>query len=120
VLEEKFILKRAFADILPDAIASRAKQPYRAPISSSFSAGDDTLVQWLLSREALQRSGFANAPAVEKLLAKGAADGAAPSERNEMALATMASLQLLQHLFVDNFQPSGSESPHEERTAVAL
>jgi len=120
VLEEKFILKRAFADILPDAIASRAKQPYRAPISSSFSAGDDTLVQWLLSREALQRSGFANAPAVEKLLAKGAADGAAPSERNEMALATMASLQLLQHLFVDNFQPSGSEIPHEERTAVAL
>jgi len=70
VLEEKFILKRAFADILPDAIASRPKQPYRAPISSSFSAGDDTLVQRLLGREALQRSGFANAPAVEKLLAK--------------------------------------------------
>ena len=120
VLEEKFILKRAFADILPDAIASRPKQPYRAPISSSFSAGDDTLVQRLLGREALQRSGFANAPAVEKLLAKSAADGVAPSERNEMALATMASLQLLQHLFVDNFQPSGSEISNEERTPVAL
>ena len=30
------------------------------------------------------------------------------------------SLQLLQHLFVDNFQPSGSEISHEERTPVAL
>ena len=88
--------------------------------SSSFSVGDDTLVQRLLGREALQRSGFASAPAVERLLAKGAADSAAPSERGEMALATIASLQLLQHLFVDNFQPSGSEIPHEERTPVAL
>jgi hypothetical protein len=77
-------------------------------------------VQRLLGRDALQRNGFANAPAIEKLLAKGAADGAAPSERNEMALATMASLQLLQHLFVDNFRPSGSEIRHEERTPVAL
>jgi hypothetical protein len=63
---------------------------------------------------------FPQRAAVEKLLVKGAADGAAPSECNEMALATMASLQLLQHLFVDNFQPSGSEVGHEERTAVAL
>ena len=30
------------------------------------------------------------------------------------------SLQLLQHLFVDNFQPSGSEISHEQRTPVAL
>lgn len=29
--EEKHILKRAFADLLPPAIAARAKQPYRAP-----------------------------------------------------------------------------------------
>jgi asparagine synthase (glutamine-hydrolysing) len=119
VLEEKYILKQAFADIVPKTITARPKQPYRAPISSSFAGGQDSLVHQLLGREALERSGFANASAVEKLLVKGATIGTAPSERDEMALATIASLQLLQHLFVDDFKPSGLETQHVQRTPIA-
>jgi asparagine synthase (glutamine-hydrolysing) len=117
-LEEKFILKRAFADILPPAIASRPKQPYRAPIGASLARG--SLTSRLLERAALQRSGFAHVPAVEKLLSK--ANTTAPSERDEMALATVASLQLLNHLFVDNFKLPTQGEPHhvQERATVAL
>lgn len=104
-LEEKYILKRAFADILPPAIANRPKQPYRAPIAACFAPGNDNLGAQLLHRDALQRTGLANAAAVEKLLQKASAEGAALSERDEMAVATLASLQVLHHRFVDSFQP---------------
>ncbi|MFW0795342.1 asparagine synthase (glutamine-hydrolyzing) [Gordonia sp. CPCC 205515] len=38
-LEEKYLLKRAFADVIPDEILHRPKQPYRAPDAASFFAG---------------------------------------------------------------------------------
>lgn len=105
VLEEKYILKRAFADILPPAIANRPKQPYRAPIAACFAPGNDNLGAQLLRKDALERTGFANASAIEKLMQKASADGAALSERDEMAVATLTSLQVLHHKFVDSFQP---------------
>ena len=37
-LEEKYLLKRAFADLIPDDIIHRPKQPYRAPDAASFFA----------------------------------------------------------------------------------
>ena len=39
-LEEKYLLKRAFADLVPDDIIHRPKQPYRAPDAASFFAPD--------------------------------------------------------------------------------
>ena len=35
-LDEKYLLKRAFADLVPDEIIHRPKQPYRAPDAASF------------------------------------------------------------------------------------
>ena len=35
-LDEKFILKREFRDLLPESILSRPKQPYRAPDATTF------------------------------------------------------------------------------------
>lgn len=99
-LEEKYILKRAFADMLPASIAARRKQPYRAPISACF-AGKSNLAAQLLHTQALQRTGFTDVPMVDRLLQKARLDGAAVSEREGMAIATIASLQLLHHLFVD-------------------
>lgn len=107
-LEEKYILKRAFADILPPAIANRPKKPYRAPIAACFLSGKHNLAAELLQQNALERSGFANVGAFGKLMQKAAgADGTGDglSERDEMAVATMASLQLLQHQYVTDFQP---------------
>ena len=37
-LDEKYLLKRAFADLVPEEIRRRPKQPYRAPDAASFFA----------------------------------------------------------------------------------
>jgi asparagine synthase (glutamine-hydrolysing) len=99
-LNEKYILKRAFADLLPPAIVRRPKQPYRAPIASSFSADKANLGVSLLQTSELARTGLTDVAAVQKLLRKSGSDAGA-SERDEMALAIVTSLQLLHHLFVD-------------------
>ena len=103
-LEEKYVLKRAFADVVPPAIADRPKKPFRAPIAACFSPGQANLGAELMKHDALTKNGFANADAFGKLLNK-AANGSL-SERDDMAVATMASLQLLHHHFVENFTPS--------------
>jgi asparagine synthase (glutamine-hydrolysing) len=100
-LEEKFILKRAFASVLPPAIAKRPKQPYRAPIAACFNRGNDNLGAQLLQPDALARTGYVNPAAIDKLLQKAASSGGL-GERDEMAVATVTSLQLLHHHFVSD------------------
>jgi asparagine synthase (glutamine-hydrolysing) len=107
-IEEKYILKRSFEDVLPREIVARSKQPYRAPIAACFAPGQDNLAATLLSKESVERSGFANAGAVERLLSKATVGGL--SERDEMAVATVASLQLLEHMFVTGKRPVARES----------
>jgi asparagine synthase (glutamine-hydrolysing) len=101
-LNEKYILKRAFADILPAPIVQRPKQPYRAPIASSFGPGQHNLATELLQRSELERAGVTEVAAVEQLLRK-AASGVNLGEREEMALGLVTSTQLLHRLFVDKF-----------------
>ncbi len=108
-LQEKFILKRTFEDLLPSAIAGRPKQPYRAPIAACFAQGNDNLGAALLHEEALRRTGFANPTAVSTLLKKNAGSPA-PSERDEMAIAAVASLQLLHQHFVADFPATRIEA----------
>jgi asparagine synthase (glutamine-hydrolysing) len=106
-LNEKYILKRSFEDLLPPGIVRRPKQPYRAPIASSFAADQDNLGVSLLQPDALQRPGLTDVAAVQRLLKK-SAGGTALSERDEMGLAVVTSLQLLHHLFVENFNSETS------------
>ncbi len=96
-MNEKYILKRAFADLLPPAIGQRPKQPYRAPIATCL-AGKASLVGKLLQEDELERTGLVSVPAARRLMQK--ADSGAMSERDEMGLATVASLQLLHHHFI--------------------
>ena len=109
-LKEKYILKQSFADVLPAAVTNRPKQPYRAPISACFAGGQENLGAQLLRKEALEQNGLVDGSAVQRLLQKAGSAGAALSERDEMALASVASLQLLHHLFVANFEPAGSRA----------
>ncbi len=119
VLEEKYILKRAFEDILPPAVAARPKHPYRSPISECLNGNTDHLAASLLRPDALRQSGFANPDAITKLLSKASPGGAGLGERDEMALATVASLQLLNHLFVENSISTHRERHHEPGSPVA-
>jgi asparagine synthase (glutamine-hydrolysing) len=107
-LNEKYILKQSFTELLPAAIASRPKQPYRAPIAACFADPEANLGGSLLRPAELERSGLTDAAAVRRLLDK--ANGAGLGERDEMALATIVSLQLLHHQFVAGFGPAAARS----------
>jgi len=86
-LDEKHILKRAARDLVPDTIARRPKQPYRAPESASFR--DAAYVEAALRL----RTGLFNPRAVDKLLAK-ARTGAMTGFRDNTAFVGILSTQL--------------------------
>jgi asparagine synthase (glutamine-hydrolysing) len=102
-LNEKFILKRAVRDLLPDSVATRTKQPYRAPDSQSFLAGADTpeYVRELLSAKHISSRGYFEASAVTKLVEKCSA-GRSIGFADNMALVGILSTMLLDEQFVRN------------------
>jgi len=116
-LQEKYLLKQAFLHALPPIISQRPKQPYRAPISSCLSPRHTHLAARLMSERELGRMGVANAGVVGRLLQS--AEQGALAERDEMALCTVASVQLLKHLFVDRFQTNASPTSNDHRRAIA-
>ena len=70
-LNEKFILKQAAKNFIPQALIERPKQPYRAPISQCF-LGDSSpdYVSELLSERAIEQNGYFDSKKVSRLLAK--------------------------------------------------
>jgi len=99
-LDEKYILKRAMADLLPASVLARRKRPYRAPIRNVF-FGAQALpyVTEMLLPETIRRAGVFDPLAVERLVAK---CRAAPviGEVDGMALVGVLSTQLLYAGFV--------------------
>ena len=105
-LTEKRILRHAAANLVPDAIRMRGKQPYRAPIASAL-AGTSApeYVATLLSREALERAGIFAADPVLRLHAK-AERNPDLTETEEMALVGVVSTMLLHEQFVTSPRPA--------------
>jgi len=98
-MNEKYVLKRAVADLLPAEITQRPKQPYRAPISTSFFGPKaPTWVGEILSETALRSAGIFDASAVSRLVKKCQSVGLT-SEGDNMALVGVLSTQLLHQLF---------------------
>jgi asparagine synthase (glutamine-hydrolysing) len=99
-LKEKHILRESMRRHLPQIIADRPKQPYRAPDSESFFTGKPPdYVEELLSPKAIARAGYFNPQAVGHLVAK-CRNQACVGSRDNMALVGMLSVQLLEDLFV--------------------
>lgn len=102
-LDEKHILKRAFADIIPDPILRRPKQPYRAPDASAFFASG-VPADWLddlLSPKAVRDAGIFEPRAVEALVAKCIRTrGLRMSNTDNMRILATISMHLLQDQFV--------------------
>ena len=93
-LTEKHILRRAVADLLPESILNRSKQPYRAPDSSSFFEQGKPLdyVADLLSGDRIRRAGYFDAARVGRLFEKcraGRANGFADNQAFVGILSTM-------------------------------
>ena len=99
-LREKHILREAVGRYLPKTIAKRVKQPYRSPDSESFfGPGAPEYVEEMLSPRAVARAGCFNPAAVQKLVQKCRAGGAVGFKDN-MALVSVLSTQLLDQQFV--------------------
>jgi asparagine synthase (glutamine-hydrolysing) len=96
VLDEKHVLKRLAAPLVPSAIVRRSKQPYRAPDALAFT-GDDRpgWVDDVLARSAVIACGAFDPDAVDQLWPKCKAARGQLSNADNMALVGVLSTQLL-------------------------
>ncbi len=101
-LEEKYLLKRAFADLVPEEIIHRTKQPYRAPDAASFFA--DSSLAWfgeITSERAVAAAGVFEPSAVAGLLAKCRRTGGENmSNTDNMRVLAVVSTQLTHESFI--------------------
>jgi asparagine synthase (glutamine-hydrolysing) len=97
VLDEKHVLKRAAAGLVPSSILRRPKQPYRAPDAIAFcSAPLRSWVSEVLDERALRDTGVFDPAAVARLWSKCRSLGeTAMSNADNMALTGVLSTQLL-------------------------
>lgn len=98
-LNEKYLLKKVFKDLLPSQIVNRPKNPYRAPIRNSFLNNKFLDIQSLLSEKEIDETGIFNSSKVKMLLKK-ADKTEALSELDNMALAGIISTQYLHNDFI--------------------
>ena len=104
-LDEKYLLKRAAKDLIPDSILRRHKQPYRAPDAASFFAdgrGREDYVEDLLSAKRLREDGLFDPGSVSRLLDK-VRRGRAIGVKDNMAFVGILSTQLCLSKFVKQY-----------------
>jgi len=104
VLNEKYLLKRCAAGLVPPSVVKRHKQPYRAPEACSFlQPAAREYMEELLSPEQIRRDGIFDPVAVAMLLDK-FRKGAAIGMKDNMGLVGIVSTQLLVHQFINHFE----------------
>ena len=103
-LNEKYILKKAFGDIIPHSIVSRNKQPYRAPIKEVFFRDSHGYATEFLSDKFLKNTGYFDPVKTGLLVNKLRKTGQSfTSETQNMALVGILSTQILHHQYIENF-----------------
>jgi len=109
-LEEKYLLKRAFADLVPDDIIHRPKQPYRAPDAASFFTPDrPAWFDEVMSEPAIAAAGVFEPSLVTGLLAKCRRTGGENmSNTDNMRVLAVVSTQLTHERFIAD---GGPEAP---------
>lgn len=111
-LNEKYILKETFKELVPDSIRQRDKQPYRAPIKESFWTDEPgSYVSEQLSETAIKAAGYFS-PGKVSLLTKKFARKAnqAANEVQNMALIGILTTQLLHQQYLVDFDPHRIEA----------
>ena len=115
-LDEKHILKREFADMIPESIVRRPKQPYRAPDAASFFGGGGCgWVAEASSAEALGAAGIFDPSAVAALFSKcDRVSGERMSNTDNMrVLAVLSTMVLHEQFIIGNGSGGVSEAPPE-------
>jgi asparagine synthase (glutamine-hydrolysing) len=106
--DEKYILKVAFGDSIPNSIRQRAKQPYRAPDCRAFLGHiNDGWMADALSREAIESSGIFKFDIVSKFINRMSnLQPSAITPRDDQAFMLLLSTQLLYCHFVRDLRPA--------------
>lgn len=100
-LNEKYILKKISENKIPASITKRPKQPYRAPIVSSFLLKKSPeYIHELLSENVIHRYGLFNPKKVSIFVDK-IKKQTFISEVDQMAFAGILSTQLLHKMFIE-------------------
>jgi len=101
VLNEKYILKKAVANLLPSVIRARKKQPYRAPDIPAFDnlIGKEMIASYM-SGDAIKKNGYFEEKKVEMLVNK-AHKGKAVGFKDNMGFVSILSTQIWHDLFVN-------------------
>lgn len=117
-LDEKFLLKVAFSDLVPEPILHRDKQPYRAPDVSPFFGGvEPEWLQEVVSPEAVANAGVFDPRQTEGLLAKCRRLGNRPmGNTDSMRVMALISTQLLHSLFIKGNAPVRPRPPEPTLT----
>jgi asparagine synthase (glutamine-hydrolysing) len=103
VLNEKYLLKKAMKNYVPDSIINRYKQPYRAPdIPSFFGDTEIDYVQDMLSSSSIRDAGYFDERKVAMLLKK-IRRGLAIGYKDNMAFVGILSTQLWHRQFIQDF-----------------
>ena len=94
----KYLLKRAFADFLPEPILTRKKMGFNVPTGIWFQGGQRNLMSRLLLSEHARSRGFLNDAFVARLLR----DHLEGRTNYQAQLFTLASLELWFRVFIDS------------------
>lgn len=112
-LDEKHLLKRAFADLVPPEIIDRPKQPYRAPDAASiFIADAPDWVAEAMSPGDIASAGIWNPRAVQLLWDKARRSGGhGMGNTDNMRVMAVLTSQLLHQMFVRDWHPPDPMPP---------
>lgn len=118
-LDEKHILKAAFADLVPSQIRTRPKQPYRAPDAVSFVGGEAApWVAAVTDPDAVAAAGIFTPSIVAALLDKcRRGGGRRMSNTDNMRLLAVLSTQLIHQQFIEG---DGSTPADQQATMADL
>jgi asparagine synthase (glutamine-hydrolysing) len=113
-LDEKHLLKRAFADLVPEEILRRPKQPYRAPDAGGFFAdGGPAWMRDELSEPSVREAGVFQPAVVERLLSKFRRDPGRPAGNTDsMRLMAVLTTQLLHRQLIAPAPRAPAPAPH--------
>jgi asparagine synthase (glutamine-hydrolysing) len=112
-LEEKYLLKRAFADLVPQQVLERDKQPYRAPDAITFFGGrTPPWLEQVTTETAVKEAGVFDPALVAGLFMKSARRrGRGMSNTDNMSVLAVISTQVLHQQLLSSDRPSVPDLP---------
>lgn len=112
-LDEKHVLKQAFADLVPAEVLARPKQPYRSPDATSFFGGKvPSWVEDMLSADAVAAAGVFRPEVVSRLADKCVRAGdRASGNVDNMRIVAVLSTQLLYHDMISGGRHAVGDPP---------